>query len=89
MTSLATRPTLASEGSLDGPALWAMRAAWAAVVLASLAVAAFEAFVGGDRPIIDTQGPLSLQPELARQLEFRLFDRGCSKRRKPRCTSWV
>ena len=62
MTSLATRPTLASEGSLDGPALWAMRAAWAAVVLASLAVAAFEAFVGGDRPIIDTQGPLSSSP---------------------------
>ena len=78
MTSLATRPTLASERSLEGPALWAMRAGWAAVALASLAVAvaAFNVFIGGDRPIIDTQGPLSLQPELARQLEFRLFDRG-------------
>ena len=75
MTAL-THPTAGEERSLSGARLWAVRGVWLAVAAASLAVAVagFEVFLSGDRPLVDTQGPLALQPELARQLEFRLFD---------------
>ena len=79
MTAIALYPS--DERSLQGAGLWAVRAVWLVVATASLAVAVagFDVFLGGDRPLIDTQGPLALQPELARQLEFRLFDRGLLK----------
>ena len=65
----------------DGSAMWALRAAWFVVVVGTIvvAIAGFESFLSGDRPLVDTQGPLALQPELARQLEFRLFDLGLLK----------
>jgi serine phosphatase RsbU (regulator of sigma subunit)/anti-sigma regulatory factor (Ser/Thr protein kinase) len=61
---------------VSGLTLWAVRAIWSAIVVASLlvAIAGFDVFLGGDRALIDNQGPLSVQPELARELEFRLFD---------------
>ena len=70
-----------NERSLRGVGLWVVRAAWLVVAITSLAVAiaGFDVFLSSDRPLIDTQGPLALQPELARQLEFRLFDRGLLK----------
>jgi serine phosphatase RsbU (regulator of sigma subunit)/anti-sigma regulatory factor (Ser/Thr protein kinase) len=65
------------EGStVQGPALWVVRFLWMTIAAASLAVAVagFDVFLQGDRPLVDSQGPLSVQPGLAQQLEFRLFE---------------
>lgn len=62
--------------TLRGSALWTVRGLWAglAVVGVIVAAAGFAEFLGGDRALLETQGPLSVQPDLARELEFRLFD---------------
>ena len=73
-TASTSRREFSREAS--GLARWALWLGWAAVAVASIVVAAasFDAFFGGPQTLIDNQGPLSVQPDLARQLEFRLFD---------------
>lgn len=64
------------DGTIEGTGLWTVRAIWLVTIIAGLvvAVAGFEVFLSGDRALLDSQGPLAMQPELARELEFRLLD---------------
>ena len=76
MTTVAAPTPPDARRLADGSGLWGLWAAWVVVLAGSVTVATagFIAFFHAGRPLIDAQGPLSVQPGLARQLEFRLFD---------------
>ncbi|MEE8331205.1 MAG: SpoIIE family protein phosphatase [Acidimicrobiia bacterium] len=67
--------------TLEGPSLWLVRAGWFALaaLVTAVAAASFDAFFGGDLGLVESQGALAVQPELARQLEERLLGAGVLK----------
>ena len=68
--------SIKSSTTLTGASLWLGWAAWAGIAVLTVIVAGagFEALFSGNHGLVDSQGPLALQPGVAQELEQRMFD---------------